>query len=100
KRIGSKRNDRDGGKRERQGHERREKIRELVHTRRRGIFLQEKFRPVSQWLQQSVRPDPMRSPTRLHVRHDFAFEPRQIGIDGENDEKKESYLYDRYDHHG
>ena len=42
-RIRPKRNDRDRSERQRQRHQRRKIIRELVHARRRRIFLQQKL---------------------------------------------------------
>ena len=49
-------------------HQWKEKISELIHAYWSRIFFQKKFCSVRQRLQQSVRPHPMRSPARLHVR--------------------------------
>ena len=92
-RIGTKRDNGDRRQRERQRHQRRKKISKFVHARWRRIFLQKKFCAIRQRLQQSMRPDTMRSPSRLHVRHNFALEPRQIRIDRQNDEKQKRNLY-------
>ena len=35
-----------------------------------------------------MRADAVRSPPRLDVRDDFAFEPRQVGVHRKNDEKQ------------
>lgn len=42
----------------------------------------------------------MRSPTRLHVGHDFAFEPGQIRIDCQYDEKERDDFNNRDDQFG
>ena len=68
--------DRRDGQRQRQ--KRREKIGEFVRARRRHVFLEQKFHAIGQRLQQAVRADAIRSPSRLDVRHDFALEPGEI----------------------
>ena len=53
--------------------------------------------PVGKRLQQAVRADAVRSPARLNVRDDFALDPREIGVHGENNENKDSDLDNRDD---
>ena len=96
-RVGPKRNERNRSERQCQSQQRREIVDEFIHTCRRRIFLEKKFHAVGQRLQQSVRPDAMRPPTRLHVRDDFAFEPRQIGIHRQHDEQQQRNLDERDD---
>ena len=87
--IRPKRNNGDGSQRERQRKQWREVIHEFVHAGGRGVFFEEEFQAIRQWLEQPVRTNAMRSPARLDVRDDFAFEPRQIGIHREHDEKQD-----------
>ncbi len=91
-RIRAERNDGDGSERERQRHERREKVRELVHAGGRRIFLQKKFGAIGERLQQAVRPDAVRTPARLDVRHNLALEPREIRVHRQHDEQQQRYL--------
>ncbi len=47
-----------------------------------------------------MRADAVRSPTGLDVRDELAFEPGEIGVHREHDEKKQRDLDDRYDPEG
>src|SRR5258708_17981301 len=64
-------------------------------ARRCGIFLEKEFQPIRERLEQSMRADAMRSPTRLNVRDKFALEPGEIGVDGEHHEKQDGDLDQR-----
>src|SRR5262249_41894512 len=94
-RTWAKGNDGDGSEREGEGHQRSQKIGELVHTGRGGIFLQEKFRAIGGRLEQAVRSHAMRTPARLDVRDDLAFEPGEIGVCSEHGDKQDRYFYKR-----
>ncbi len=87
-----KRNPREG---ERQSQQRRKVVDKFIDACRSRIFLEEKFHAVRQRLQQSVRTNAVRAPARLHVRDDFAFEPRQIGVHRQHDEQQQRDLDDR-----
>src|SRR5580698_8967108 len=96
-RIGPKGNDGDRSQRQRQRHQRREIIRELVDAIGCRIFFQQEFQAVGGWLEESVRTDPVRAPSRLHVRDDLALKPREIRVHRQYDEHQQRNLHERND---
>src|ERR1700686_624638 len=94
-RIRTEGNHGDGSERQCKSQQRREIVDELIGTCRSRILFKKKFQPVSERLQQSVWADAVRSPARLNVRHHFALEPGEIGVDGQHHEKQDGDLDQR-----
>ncbi len=74
----AKGNQRNGGQAQGQGQKRRQDVEKLVRTGRREIFLEQEFHSVGQRLQQSMRANFRRPPSRLDVGDQFAFKPGEV----------------------
>src|ERR1700738_2367579 len=93
-RVGAKWDHCNGGQREGQCQQRRKIVDELVDAGGGGIFLEKELQPIRQRLQQPVWPDAMRSPARLNVRDNFALEPGEIRVNGQNHKQQDGDLYE------
>src|SRR5262249_12365267 len=81
--------------RKRKSEERRKVVDKTVDARGGRIFFKQELKAVGGGLQKAVRADAVRSPARLDMRDDFAFEPCEVGVHCQDDEEKQSDLDDR-----